>query len=157
MTSLPLRHWCVICDLTFICNIINVKFWTYNLNYEKRWAWLGVQSFESLRRLKRGQFGHFMCWKFHARVARFCLVPMLGYNGTIVRKYWYQSKVCLAPVLITIWYQCQVIMVPLYFFGCLSLFWLKQLVTKAFSRKNILLLLLLSRSMMMWIPNCNQE
>ncbi|KMT19809.1 hypothetical protein BVRB_1g008610 [Beta vulgaris subsp. vulgaris] len=25
--------------------------------------------------------------RFHARVADICLVPMLGYNGTILRKY----------------------------------------------------------------------
>ena len=99
-------------------------------------AWLGVKPFESLRGLKRGQFDHFMCWKFHARVARVCLVPMLGYNSTIVQKYWYQSKVCLVPVLITIWYKCQVITYNgtiVFFMDIWVSFGLKQLVNKAFS------------------------
>ena len=37
--------------------------------------------------LNRGNLVILCVGRFHARVADICLVPMLGYNGTILRKY----------------------------------------------------------------------
>ena len=66
--------------------------------------------------------------RFHARVDDICLVPMLGYDGTILRKYWYLGTSPDNNLIPMSGYNGT----NVFYFGCLSLVWTQTVGYQAF-------------------------
>ena len=76
-----------------------------------------------------GNFVILCVGRFYACVADICLVPMLGYNGTILRRYWHLGTSPDNNLIPMSGYNGTIV----FFLGVWVFFGLKQLVTKPFS------------------------
>ena len=72
--------------------------------------------------------------RFYARVADIWLVPMLSYNGTILRKYWYLGTSPDNNLIPMSGYNGTIV----FYFECLSLFWTQTVGYQAFLLSSVL-------------------